>query len=408
MTPYPPLSRLIPLSGLTIAAVCSLFSTPGCTNDGYPLENSWHVQGSAPSALPGKSTYVYRYPDVPAVMSAAAVREFVGRQYADHVVILDVWASWSLSSRDELATMTRMQADMEEDGLRVVSITLDAPGEWESTTVPKLHAARANYPCLVLQPGDKKALRDWLNKSWSYEVPARFIIDRNGGVAAAAFAGDSIASVEEQVRSVLNGDRPTALAQAPAEPLPESSPESPAAESRGTAAPEDGPELKLRLRLIACRDAESRKFSQITLSGIGTRGLAHRTAAVLDARLDRSQNPRIAIVPFASAVDQKQADPIGVEAAEQLSAALRERGFNDLATPEAAAEMLAKKEISLVALEFDPTIVQGKLPVDYLVVGWLKEPGDSAPANQTPIQRASNTGAPAAGQAAMHRSLDAE
>lgn len=183
----------------------------GCS--GYHwFDNTYNTQGKNPTPLPSPSVYRYSYPKTAPVLDAAGLQDLVGR-YRHQVVLLDFWASWSRQNREELSMLARLQDEMRGEGFQVIACGLDPADKWSVQTVPMLHGAEANFPCVVIDPEARPALRAWLAPQWDYDLPARFVIDRNGQVARAALSGVAIASVEAAVRDLVRGGPDSAVAR---------------------------------------------------------------------------------------------------------------------------------------------------------------------------------------------------
>jgi alkyl hydroperoxide reductase subunit AhpC len=195
--------------GCVWLGLLALALAASCTSEGYPYDNTFHMQGKAPSHAPAESTYAYRFPDAPPVLDAAGLQDFVSK-FKQRVVLIDFWASWSRQNRDELGALARMQEEMQSDGFQVIACNLDSQDQWSTVTVPMLHGAKANYPCVVIPKEARAALRAWLSPDWSYDLPARFVISRSGQVTAQALGGESLGSVEQQVRRLVMGRVPAA------------------------------------------------------------------------------------------------------------------------------------------------------------------------------------------------------
>mgnify|MGYP006171612107 CR=1 FL=1 len=53
-------------------------------------------------------------------------------QHQGEVVLLNVWATWCLPCREEIPALQRLHERFGEQGLRVVGVSVDAPGEQAS------------------------------------------------------------------------------------------------------------------------------------------------------------------------------------------------------------------------------------------------------------------------------------
>ncbi len=340
--------------GCLLVGLLALAMAAGCTTEGYPYDNTFHVQGKAPSHAPPESTYAYRYPDAPPVLDAAGLQDFVSK-FKQRVVLLDFWASWSRENRAELSMLTRMQEEMQSEGFQVIACNLDSQDQWSSLTVPMLHGSKANYPCVVIPKEAKPAIRAWLAPKWSYDIPARFVISRSGQVKAVSIGNASFGAVEQEVRQMVMGG-PSGTGNV-----------------RTVATGEMG--LRLKLIKIAAGQGESVGEAIARTGDVTT--LAREAVKLISPHIDRSGNPRIAVLPFSSLPARAKAGPEGMAAAERVVAALKDKGYFDLVDPSRAQRMIDGIGKTAVAIEYDPTTVQGKIAADYLVIGWLR--GDESP-----------------------------
>ena len=292
--------------------------------------------------LPELSVYSFRYTDSPPVFNVKDLKFFL-RQFRDHVVILDFWASWSRPSREELAVLADLNDELSDQGLRVVAVNLDPPEGWTKRTVPTLLGARANFPCVLVRRESREELRRWLAPDWDYDLPARFILDRRGRIIARSLRSTPIATVLAEAR-----------AQVLAKPKARSV-------ARRTSSRVN---LEVRLVNVATGEWESLPLSR-TESSSPTR-LADRIVSYIGTRLDRTNNERIAILPLLPITDRPNA---GTKSADKARQGLRRRGFFDVVGPDEAVRIISQAGFSATAIDDDPSIVRGRLAVDYLVIG---------------------------------------
>lgn len=337
---------------LAVAAAPLFLSSGGCTSDGYPLDNTYHYQGKAPSAAPLPSTYAYRYPDTPPLLGARDLQEFVGR-FRHRVVLLDFWASWSRQAREEMLMLARLQDELEDEGFQVIACNFDAEDKWTDVTVPMLHAAGANFPCVIIPDSQKAALRKWFAPNWSYDLPARFIVDRRGIVAAQALGGTPLAAVEQQVRRYVSGEGGKFAAEV-----------SPAGAT-------------VRAKIVSCKDGRADSLPELASDPASPRRLAEQIGQYLTARVDRATNPRIAILPMADAQERRRPIPMGIETADELETYLKEQGYYDVIPPARTLKTLEQCGLSTMSIDYEPGLVKGKLDADFLVIGWLRPPRGS-------------------------------
>lgn len=170
--------------------ICLVFTAMlcGCQN----ADNTWLYAGRDESPAAPAPAFPYVYPaDAPA-MDVADLQRFLSR-YEGKTVVLDVWAGWNRRCREEMISLTQLQAENgPSGGVQVVSCNLDSPDLWKNHTVPILHGASANFPCLVVKRESQGELRNWLGHAWGNDLPARFIIGADGKVRRAYFGNESI------------------------------------------------------------------------------------------------------------------------------------------------------------------------------------------------------------------------
>ncbi|MBX3394047.1 MAG: TlpA family protein disulfide reductase [Phycisphaerae bacterium] len=314
------------------------------------------------------SAYRYQYPPTPPVMDASSLREFVD-QYRHQTVVLEFWASWSPTSRSDLSPLADFQEETYADGVRVIACTFDPSDEWASRVVPILQSARANYPCVVIPRSARLDIGRWLDESWQFDLPARFVLDSDGRVAFKAIGGETFHAALEEARS-LTGDR-TPNAKRVSVTDDKNSPSS----IRTVAAREPmagiGP-VSLRVRLINVSTGEAESLPIVTSPGDDPDLLASELVSYMADRLDRTNNQRIAVLPFAPTNRRTAASEYGRQTAARVEAGLRRKGFYDLIGPSAAQSMVDDLGLSALSIDYDPTIARRRLGADFLVIGWIK------------------------------------
>lgn len=351
----------LPVFAFMFAIVGAVVLSGGCTSDGYPLENSWHTQGKAPSSSPQPATFAYRYPDIPPVLNARDLKEFAAR-FRHRVILIDFWASWSRRTREEMTMLARLQDDLDDEGFQVIGCSLDPEEKWGSVIVPMLHASNANFPCVVIPEAAKAGIREWLAPNWSYDLPARFILDRNGNVVAQELSVASLSDVEQQVRKYVNGVSGRTYSAA----LTESA-------------------SAIRAKLVDVRAGKGESIPEMTADPSSAKRLAEQVADAISVRADRSKNPRLAILPFGDAKDRRRATTLGRETADQLAAMLKEKGYFDVLSPEQTQKVVDEMGLSAMSIDYEAGLIKGKLSADYLIMGWIR----TQTSNDTrPVQQA--------------------
>ncbi len=291
----------------------------------------------------------YHYPDTPPVLNTNGLRAFVGR-FRHRVVLLDFWALRCRRSLSEMGDIAALQTRLQEDGFQVVSCNLDDAARWQTETVPALQEVGASFPCVVISPGAKAGVRRWLAPDWSYDLPARFLVDRRGRVVRQVLSDEPLTSMTGQARRlVLWGGADTNRARLPAGAV------------------------GLRVTLVDVRRGTGESLSEVIADSADSRRLAEVVVNEIATKIDRSGNPRIAVLPFGRLRGGRSAGRLGDQAARNVPTLLRARGYYDVVGPDGTQRMIDEAAITALAIEFDPSQVQGRLACDYLIVGWLRE-----------------------------------
>jgi len=350
---YRPASRIIAagLFGLLAATGCGeLILGQGGPND-RPIKPPPPIPpGDRRTQVvePEISTFAYRYPDQPPVLDAAGLNDLVARFQHD-VILLDFWSAATPRCREEMPTLVRLQQELDDSRFQVVSANLDRPDDWSRRTVPILHGLRAGYPCVVVEERALPDVRAWIAAPWDFNTPARVLLDRHGRIADVMLADTPIQEVETRARQLVLADDPRTIGGA----------------LSATAA-------ALQTRLINVRTGEWESLEDVMADPADPRQLARLLVAQVRDKIDRSNNPRIAILPFPSVTSRTRAGPLGQATATAVEAELRRAGFFDLIPPDRTERQIRSIDLSTIAIDFDPARVKGRLNGDYLLIGWLK------------------------------------
>lgn len=320
------------------------------------VDNTFRIQGQAPSQSPAPSTYPYQYlPEAP-VLDLAGLRDFVGR-FRHHVVLVDVWAAWSRRCREELRELAHLRTELEQEGFYVISFNLDAPSRWRDQTVPILHAASSNFPCVVVAAEAQADMRLWLAPNWDLSLPARFLVDRRGEIIAQMFDDTPISVVAQRCRD--------------------------AARSGSAEGPRPQNGIALRAKVIDVSAGRGVTLPEITTSTVNPMLLAERLTPLIDQRLrqadgragDRTaRGPRVAILPFAPVEDRARPTAVGERIARLSAEALRREGRADVLMPAEAERLIQRAGQTRMSIDYEPGLIKGLDGCDFVVVGWLRGP----------------------------------
>ena len=340
-----PRARLLHCKPILVAALSIL--PAGCQSPKTSPDTPARVSARRQGPLPEMSAYSVHYPDAPPVFGADDVTSLL-RDLKHHVVILECWASWSRRSREELTTLAKLNDELHSQGLRIIACNFDPPADWTTRTVPTLLAAKANFPCVIVRREDREALHAWLAPDWSYDLPARFVFNRDGRVIARAFSSTPVTTVMARARQRV-AVRPPIVSV-----------------TRRSAS-----EVILRSRLVNVATGEWETLPVAIADRPDANRLAKQVVSTIATRLDRAHDQRIALLPFVPAKDRRTAGPFGTRVATIIRQGLQHRGFSKLVGPQAAGRLISQAGISAMAVDYDPSVTRGRLAVDYLIIGRL-------------------------------------
>lgn len=435
----------------TLTAAVAVMVLAGCaqqrTTDNYAVIRTGERTSDSDSA----NSYEYHYPATAPVLNADELKRFVD-EHRNQVVVLEFWASWSSSSRDQIARLAKLHEERRRDGLRVIACTFDEPREWRTHTVPVLQSAGANYPCVVIPRGDRQALGVWLDPAWRFDLPARFVVDRQGTVVARAHGDEAVlaaldswgstrtrtrttyerpaeprdrelrvatasdsgvrttarsdrtdttrqrgestsATVSERTstrsatstsstpryassrRSVATTERASSSRYRGTSRNSRSKTESSASPVRTASASTSVGPASTRVKLVNVKTGES-EWLPVVSRDRGLDAASDAVAGAIRSRIGRSTNPRIAVMPLSSMRNRNYSTPLGIEAAERITAGLKREGYYDLVTPTRTEQMIKDVGVTVTQIDFDASVIQDKIAADYLVIGWVRNDVD--------------------------------
>jgi peroxiredoxin len=130
--------------------------------------------------------------------------------YAGHVVLLNIWATWCGPCEAEMPSMERLHRAFADSGLRIVAVSIDAPGSEEGI---REFVARYGLTFDVLHDPAKEITRIYRTTG----VPESFVIGRDGIVRRKVYAQDwSSAGNRALIAQLLREGTPAAARSADA------------------------------------------------------------------------------------------------------------------------------------------------------------------------------------------------
>lgn len=335
--------------GPCIAAILVAALPAGCET-AFSVKQTKSNVASASGGIPKTHANDYRYPITPPLVDAERLLRFL-QDFESRVVIVDLWASWSRRSTEELAMLADLHDELRDFGLGIIACNFDHPDRWAGGVRPILQRAGANFPCVVMPKGAREQLRNRLAPDWSYDLPARLILDRSGRVVFKAFSNTPITSVMAEARRLIADGR-----------------------FETVSARDDAGESTLQAKLVNVATGEWESLPQAVARAGDSGRLAAQIVSYLAARLRETEDRRIAILAFTDEQGGKKAGRFGLEVASRIQKGLRRRRFSDVLGPNETKKLISLAGISAMAIDYDPAVTRGRLAADYLISGTVDVP----------------------------------
>jgi len=337
--------RVIVKGRLLILPISLLGLIVGCAGAGY-REPARRVTPAGSWAPPRPRTFVY--PEDPPVANAEAIDQLLDAyRRQGRVVLVDVWSIGNPASRSRFDAMVDLHASRRPSGLQIVAAAFDNPGQWTPAIAPFLRSGRCGYPCAVVPPSAQSGVAASLGHEWRGQVPAVIVLDRDGKLAGELIGETPFAQIEALVDDVLAGrHQPIELAEGP------------------------GNRTLARARtldLSAGKTVARADSKGASLDDVGA--MAGAIAERFEATIEWS-NARVAVLPFivAGGPDPEQAGKDLADAVARVLSARHPGTIVDRAEVDAA---LARHKLTPLGIEYDPTVLSGKVNWTHIVTGSL-------------------------------------
>jgi thiol-disulfide isomerase/thioredoxin len=162
---------------------------------------AWVLICASFACNPGAPSAGGLFPDDPPLVDLEGLKERIAA-YRGKVVLLDFWATYCPPCIKAFPHVAELQRTLGPAGLQVLAVSLDQPEDWKKA-VEILRAKKANFPCVVLEEAARDATVAYLSSRWRRELPAQFLVDRQGKVAGEFLVEATDDEVEEAVRKLL-------------------------------------------------------------------------------------------------------------------------------------------------------------------------------------------------------------
>jgi cytochrome c biogenesis protein CcmG/thiol:disulfide interchange protein DsbE len=116
--------------------------------------------------------------------------------YRGKVVMLNFWATWCGPCKREIPDFIEMQEALRDDGLEIVGVSLDQPGE-ESNVAQFVRQNGINYDVLH---GNGEIAQAY---GGVRSIPTTFLLDREGNIVSSKVGLQSKAAWEAEIKKLL-------------------------------------------------------------------------------------------------------------------------------------------------------------------------------------------------------------
>jgi thiol-disulfide isomerase/thioredoxin len=127
------------------------------------------------------ATAVGALPATPAPLPSPAAADAIlaeVKKPGASAVLVNVWATWCTPCREEFPDLLHVARELAPQGLRLVLVSVDFPGDEEVTT-KFLTSQGVDFPTFR-RTGKDETFVDGLEPQWSGAIPATFLYDASG------------------------------------------------------------------------------------------------------------------------------------------------------------------------------------------------------------------------------------
>jgi len=150
----------------------------------------WALTEYAPP--PEGVTVGRRAPDYRAIDLATGDSLSIREQFAGHVTLLNVWATWCAPCRAEMPSMERLYRDLRDRGFRIAAVSVDNGGPDKVRDFATEFGL--TFDLLRDPSGDIQAAYQMIG------VPQSFLLDRDGTIRYVALGEEHWDSPEHRAR----------------------------------------------------------------------------------------------------------------------------------------------------------------------------------------------------------------
>lgn len=124
------------------------------------------------------------------------------------ILVVNMWATWCEPCREEFPDLVRLQRDLAGRGVEFAVISMDMSDQIEPAVIPFLRSQDVRFRTFIKAPGGDDAFINGVDPTWSGALPATFVYDRSGRLAAGLKEPITYETLEQTILPLLPAAKP--------------------------------------------------------------------------------------------------------------------------------------------------------------------------------------------------------
>ena len=120
-------------------------------------------------------------------------------------LLVNFWATWCDPCREEFPDLVKIDAEFRPRGLDFITVSADDVSELKTGVPAFLKKMKATMPTYVLNTPEVEAAMSLVDPRWGGELPATFLLDREGKVVFKHFGRVKLAELRPAIEKALGG-----------------------------------------------------------------------------------------------------------------------------------------------------------------------------------------------------------
>ena len=120
-------------------------------------------------------------------------------------LLVNFWATWCDPCREEFPDLVKVDTEFRPRGLDFITVSADDVSEIKTGVPAFLKKMKATMPTYVLNTPEVEAAMSLVDPRWGGELPATFLLDREGKVIFKHFGRVKLAELRPAIEKVLGG-----------------------------------------------------------------------------------------------------------------------------------------------------------------------------------------------------------